>query len=244
MTNAITTVQEGKKRLAKLEKRAGVSYRASKEAFDTFVLTLHQIREERAWHYAVDLDGVMLGDLREPLFKRHYLVLFCQKHGISVASVYEHLGTVDTCIALGRDKEWLADPNVGVAAAGGIKEIVHYDRRKGELILPTENEIENLPGSKEDDPIERLNIKIDEVFSGDEPPAPAVVRKSFAVDVADRPDASFWQSGGKDGGDIWFTYTRSGVSDEKKLIPGALFKELTPEMFEYLRARLGIQLYE
>lgn len=237
MTTDIITTQEGKKKLAELEGVASTNLHTSREAFDSAILALTEIRDEKLWHYAVDEDEVMLGDYTKPRFKEDYLRLFCRRNNISMSGTYGHLGTVETAHYLGITNDTIRD--VGVRELSPVKRLVRIDGRSGEIKLPPPEVIERLPPG--DTVRERIKAKVEEVFVN--PPeklSPSDALKAIVVDTGIDPDIHVFEAGD---GDVWLTYEQGEYLWEGVVIPAEVYAKVTGEAREWLVKRLKITEY-
>ena len=240
--DAVIAVQEGKRLLTTKEEEAASHFRMSRQELDSGVLALREIRDDALWHYAVDHDGVMLGDYEKPHWEG-YLGLFCDKYGISRSGVFDHLNIVDTWVALGLPAEIVADDHVGVTRAKYVREMgVRLDGRTGELTLPPQEVIDRLPGEPDEDPIIRIQKKIQETyFEPAEPLRPADLRKSFEVDAGGGPDIDCFESGN---GDIWVTWSIGEEHWDGVLIPKENYEKIPESLREHVNSKLKIRTYK
>ncbi len=237
MTTDITTTQEGIGKLAELEGVAKKNLRSSKEAFDTAMFALATIRDENLWIYARDEDDVLLMDYKNARFKDDYLYHFCRRNGISISSIYEHLGTLEIMHYLGWTNDKIA--NVGVKELKPVQALVRIDGRNEEIKLPPPEVIEKLPPG--DTPVERIAKKVEEVFvDPPEPLSPSDRRKAMIVDTGVAPDTQFFESGS---GDVWYTFDHNETHWDGILIPAEIYIEINNEAREYLVKKLKIQEY-
>lgn len=237
MTTDIITTQEGKKRLARLEGIAGESLHTSKDAFNNAMLALDRIREEKLWHFAVDDDGVMLGDYAKPRFKEDYLRLFCARNGISVSSAYDHLDTITSCHLIGWDDDTIRQ--VGVREARPLKNLVRVDGRSGEVKTPPQEVIETLPPGETD--MDRIRAKADEVFVHPEVPlTPADALRAVIVDTGMAPEVNIFEAGD---GDVWLTFSHNNHNWDGVLIPEENYSGMSNQAREWLNKRLKIEEY-
>jgi hypothetical protein len=241
MSNVLQ-VKEGKGQLAEKERQAAEMFRVSRQSLDEGVLLLREIRDGGLWHFAVDEDGVMLGDYEKPHWET-YLNIFCNRYGISRSGAFDHLNIVDTWVALGMPAESVADDHVGVTRAKYIRQMgVRLDNRTGELSLPPPDIINRLPGKPDDPPEVRIQRKIDEVYFQPEIPLrPSDLRKSFEVDAGGGPDYDCFESGG---GDIWVAWSEGEQSWDGILIPKANYSEMPLSLREYIGNKLKIRKYK
>ena len=235
--NIVVTVQQGKRRLARLESVAAGRFRRSSKDFDRGMRTLRTIRDTGAWHYALDDDDVMLSDYQRPKWE-HYIRLFCDKHRIGRSTTFAALNTIDTWYALGLPEKALEE--VGLDKAKEIRHIARYDGRSKELELPPETVIEQLPPA--DSPLERVKKKIEEVLiDPPEPLRPKDIRDSFTIDTGVDEEVSIFQAGS---GDIWFSYEGGEHLSDGTFITAMQWKELDPKFREWLIKKLKIQEYK
>lgn len=247
MTTAITTVQEGKDKLREIEQWAIEHFHNSREAFDRAMLGLYQINEEKLWEYAEDEDGVMLRDYKGGGSFETYLGWFCTRHGVSRSSVQQHLKTVRTWAVLGRSVDQLMD--IGIRRAGPIQKIVNIDGRSGEIKLPPEEVIQQLPlpliplEDREEEALERINRKIDEIlFDPPEPLTNQDVRKAFTIDIdEDAEEVYFFEDAD---GNIWYTWETGDNMGDGVLISGEITEHLPEVVVEKVIKRLRVMRRE
>lgn len=233
----IITIQEGVKKLKSLEARAERRFRYSGRAFTDAMLALYEIREERLWMYAVDEDGVMFGDYEHPRFKEDYLYHFAKRINRSVSSLYEHFNTIDSWRLLPRRQpEELRE--VGIQRARPVQDLVHVDGRSGEIKTAPPEVIASLPGEEDDDPLERISQKVEEVYINPPEPMPASdIRRSFKVDTGIEPDISVWET--KSQG-VWAS---CGAEWDGAIIPAETWSTLPDELKDHIIKRLKAQPY-
>ena len=198
--NEVLSVEDGIALLSQKEEIAACNLHTSERAFSEAIVALAEIESRALWHYAVDADGIMLRDYQKPRFKEDYLNgIFCARNGISISSVYDHLATMRSWRALNRPMDQLVE--VGVRRAKPVQDLLPVDGRSGEIKMPTQAVIESLPGEPEDDPIDRINMKIDEVLvQPAEPLRPADTRKAMLNDTGHETNIEVFEA---KAGDIW-----------------------------------------
>lgn len=232
MTLAIT-IAEGQQRLAEYESIAKDCIKRSEHEFGKAILALYAIREEGLWHYAVDDNGIMFGNYETPKFE-YYLRHFCQETGVARSTVYRHLETVSVWDrVLGRGQDELI--SIGIRRAAAITALIRLDARSGEVTLPPADVLESLPGN---DPIEKINKKIDEVLVLPEIPLrTGDIIKSFTVDTGLAPEINFFEA---ESGEIWATYSFSGDYWDGPIINITM----PPLLKEHIMKKLGVRRHE
>jgi len=237
--NNILTTQEGKKRLKELEGVAGENLHTSKEAFNSAMIALDEIRREKLWVYAIDEDDVMLMDYEKPpRFKEDYLYLFCRRNGIGKSSTYKWLGIVDILHHLGFEDDEIRQ--IGVREADPIRNLIKIDGRSEEVTISAPPEvIETLPPGET--PKERIAAKVREVYiDPPEPLSPADAFKAIVADTGSGPSVGLFEAGD---GDIWFNWEGNGEMWSDVLIPKENYESLPEAAREWLVKKLKIEEY-
>ena len=233
----ITTMQHGKKRLERLESVAAGRFKRSSREFNRGMEILRRIRDTGAWHYALDDDEVMLGDYQRPKWE-NYIRLFCDRHRIGRSTTFAALNTIDTWYALGLPKKALQE--VGLNKAKEIRHIARYDGRSGQLELPSQDIIEQLPPGKT--PVDRVRKKVEEVLiEPEEPLTPKDVRDSFTIDTGAVESVYIWETGG---GRVRYTYEEADYLTDGILIEANEWSEMDEKFKEWLVHKVKIVRWE
>lgn len=228
--STVLTLEKGIDRLAALEKVVIAEFGKSREHFDKGMLALWAIREEKLWLYAVDDDGVRYLDYKAPRFKEDYLRDLAKKAGRSVASIYDHLGTVASWKAIGRDVKELEQ--VGVVEAHDLQALVKVNGTTGEVQIAPPEVIATLPGEPDDDPLERISRKAEETYIAPaEKLRPADRRSAMRHDTGLEPDIEVFET--LNNGLWWSCNNRDGT-----LIIEDTWTNLPPDMRQYIMKRL------
>lgn len=231
--SAIITVQQGKKRLERLESVAAGRFMRSSESFDQGIQALQRIRDQGVWHYAKDADGVMLGDYKKPRWE-DYIRSFCDRHGVGRSTTFAALNVVDTWNALGLPRKTLEE--VGLEKAKEIRHLVKYDGRSRQLKLPPPEVLEKLPPGK--DPVDQIREKVKEVLI--DPPEPLThhdVRDAFSIDTGVGEDVYVWVT---EGNRVRYTYEGDSHLADGVLIGRKEWEGLDEKFREWLNRRLKI----
>ncbi len=230
---SIMAIGEGQQALSALESLAAEHFHNSQEHFTQGIVALYQINKDRLWEYAKDEDGVMLRDYDGGGSFEVYLGWFCTKFGISRSSTQSYLKTTRLWDAvLGRDMGELLD--IGVRRANYVRGLIDMDGRTGEVKLPPQN---ILP-SGDDDVIDRVNEKIDEILI--HPAVPLTnkdVRKAFTIDID--PEASeiyFFESA--DG--IWYSFEDGDDMSDGVIIGNEILDALPPKVRTKIFRKLNV----